>query len=301
MWRDVVQSTLGKFGYEIRRAGGGGAEQAPPGAAGAAGAAKPGKQAGKQAGKKGGKPARGGADAPLPRGVDERDRDILLRARPRTMTSWPKLQALVLAVRYVHEHRIPGDIVECGVWRGGSMQAAALTLLQLGEHRHLHLFDTFEGMPPPGEHDVRHDGTHAQGLLDAADRDAAVWAVADLADVKEAMAEIEWPASHVSYHEGRVEDTIPARAPEQIAILRLDTDWYSSTRHELTHLYDRLVPGGVLIIDDYGHWEGSRRATEEFLAETGAQLLLVPISTGRIAVKPVGASGPGSPGVADAG
>ena len=69
--------------------------------------------------------------------------------------------------------------------------------------------------------------------------------------------------------EGKVEDTIPGEAPEEIAVLRLDTDWYESTKHELEHLYRRLAPGGVLIIDDYGTWEGSKDATDEFLAETG--------------------------------
>lgn len=88
------------------------------------------------------------------------------------------------------------------------------------------------------------------------------------------------------YIKGMVEDTVPVRAPETISILRLDTDWYASTRHELTHLYPRLSSGGVLIIDDYGYWQGSRRAVDEFLAETGARLLLTRISAGRIAVKP---------------
>ena len=326
MWREAIQSTVRRFGYEIRKVDGAPApapaapaperpKAAGPGKAGKAG--KAGKRATEAGAAEPGKPTKGSKQSPLPRGVDERDRDTLLQVRPRTMTSWTKLQALVLATRYIHEHQIPGDIVECGVWRGGSMQAVGLTLKQLGDLRHLHLFDTFEGMPPPGEHDVRHDGEHAQGLLDEADRDAAVWAVADLPDVKQAMAEIGWPEDMVTYHEGLVEDTIPGAAPDRISLLRLDTDWYSSTRHELAHLYDRLVPGGVLIIDDFGHWEGSRRATEEFLAETGAELLLVPISTGRIAVKPHsssraagggagflkgGTAGPGPAlGVADAG
>ena len=76
------------------------------------------------------------------------------------------------------------------------------------------------------------------------------------------------------------------RPPDQIAILRLDTDWYESTRHELVTLYDRLSPGGVLIIDDYGSYQGARAAVEEFIEETGARLLLLPIGPGRIAVKP---------------
>ena len=85
---------------------------------------------------------------------------------------------------------------------------------------------------------------------------------------------------------GRVEETIPEAAPERIAVLRLDTDWYESTRHELEHLFPRLAVGGVLIIDDYGHWQGARRAVDEYLAASGARLLLSRIDyTGRMAVK----------------
>ena len=80
-------------------------------------------------------------------------------------------------------------------------------------------------------------------------------------------------------------DTLPASAPSQIALLRLDTDWYESTRHELEHLYPRLATGGVLIVDDYGHWEGARKATDEHLAAHPALLLSRSDYTGRMAVK----------------
>jgi len=83
-----------------------------------------------------------------------------------------------------------------------------------------------------------------------------------------------------------VEDTVPKEAPDQISILRLDTDWYESTRHELDHLYPRLSSGGVLLIDDYGYWQGSRQAVDEFIERTGARLLLQRMSSGRVAVKP---------------
>src|ERR1051325_10354963 len=87
--------------------------------------------------------------------------------------------------------------------------------------------------------------------------------------------------------EGTVEETIPAQAPERIALLRLDTDWYESTRHELVHLYPRLVPGGVLIIDDYGHWEGARKAVDEYIAQNNLRLFLNRIDyAGRLAIKP---------------
>lgn len=172
------------------------------------------------------------------------------------------------------------------------MQAVALTLLEQGDTtRELHLFDTFEGMPPPTEHDTRTtDGetTAAEDLLAASDKDSLMWAVADLEDVKRGMAEIDYPADKVHYHPGLVEETTPEQAPERIAILRLDTDWYASTLHELDVLYDRLSPGGVLVIDDYDDWNGARKATEEWLAKLGQPLFLAPMATGRIAMKPFG-------------
>lgn len=223
----------------------------------------------------------------LRKDFDDASKDIIKAVRRRTMTSSDKLFGLITAVRYVVEHDIPGDIVECGVWRGGSMQAAAMALLQAGStSRNLYLFDTFEGMPPPSEVDRRRDGRPAAELLASADKDAPVWAIADLDDVRQGMEAVGYPADHVHYVKGMVEHTIPDQAPDAISILRLDTDWYASTRHELTHLYPRLSSGGVLIIDDYGYWQGSRKAVEEFLAETGARLLLTRISGGRLAVKP---------------
>jgi hypothetical protein len=143
-------------------------------------------------------------------------------------------------------------------------------------------------MPPPSERDVRRgDGRAAAELLEAQPRETSkVWAVATLEDVQEGFAQVPYPAERVHFVKGRVEDTIPAAAPERIAILRLDTDWYESTRHELEHLYPRLASGGVLLLDDYGYWEGAREAVDEFLATTGERLLLTRMASGRIAVKP---------------
>lgn len=235
------------------------------------------------------KAAAGPAPLVLPRDYDDQGKAVIERVRPWTMTSPEKLYALLLAVRYVVKHQIPGDVVECGVWRGGSMQAAALTLLEQGEAtRELYLFDTFEGMPPPTAEDLRVDGSSASDLLaaHAQDKNQAIWAYATLEDVQAGMATVPYPSEKVHYCKGMVEDTIPSQAPSTISILRLDTDWYASTKHELEHLYDRLSPGGVLLIDDYGWWQGSRQAVDEFLAETGARLLLTRMAEGRIAVKP---------------
>jgi hypothetical protein len=222
-----------------------------------------------------------------PARFDPQARDIIRAVRPRTMTAPEKLFALIVATRYVTDHAIPGAVVECGVWRGGSMQAVARTLLARGVlDRDLHLFDTFEGMPPPTARDRRPDGKLASELLASRPRTQKVWAVAGLEDVRAGMAETGYPAERVHLHRGRVEDTLPSQAPDEIALLRLDTDWHQSTKHELEHLYHRVPSGGIVIFDDYGFWQGAREAVDEFLDRTRAPVLLVPVASGRIRVKP---------------
>jgi hypothetical protein len=127
-------------------------------------------------------------------------------------------------------------------------------------------------------------------MLAATEKDSAVWAYATLEDVKQAMDETAFPAERIHYYKGKVEDTIPEHIPDKISILRLDTDWYESTRHELDHLYPRLSPGGVLLLDDYGWWDGARRAVDEWLEETGHPLLLMRMDVGRLAIKPMDGS-----------
>jgi len=227
---------------------------------------------------------------PLPADFDPGAAAIIDRVRAHTMTSPERLFALIQAVRHVEAASIQGDIVECGVWRGGSMMAAALTLLQCSDaQRSLHLFDTFEGMSPPTEFDVAVDGQHASKLLSkprSADPESP-WCYAGLDDVRGAMSSTGYPSARINYVQGRVEDTIPGNAPAKIALLRLDTDWYQSTRHELEHLYPLLSPGGVLVIDDYGHWAGCRKAVDEYLEAHRIKLLLNRVDyTGRMAVKP---------------
>ncbi len=213
---------------------------------------------------------------------------IIEKVAPFTMTSHERIAALCHAVDYVTKHNIPGDIVECGVWRGGSMMAAALTLLGANDvARSLYLFDTFEGMPPPTEVDrAASSGKSAALLLEEADESSLIWAHAPLDDVRANLASTNYPADRIRFIRGRVEDTIPREAPQKIVLLRLDTDWYASTRHELIHLYPKLSVGGVLVVDDYGHWEGARQAVDEYINDNRLPILLQRIDyTGRIAVK----------------
>jgi hypothetical protein len=224
----------------------------------------------------------------FPFDFDEADKELYRRIGPYTMTTPPRVYALVRAVEYAVTRGVPGAIVECGVWRGGSMMAAALTLLRLGvADRELYLYDTFAGMPPPTEADTTRSGERAADLLAENDEDSHIWAIASLSDVRAAVLSTDYPEPQIHFVEGLVEETLPASAPEEIAILRLDTDWYRSTKHELEQLYPRLAPGGVLILDDYGHWQGARRAVDEYFEEEHITLLLNRVDgTARIGVKP---------------
>lgn len=209
-----------------------------------------------------------------------------------SMTSIERLNGLCEAVRYIEQAGIEGDFVECGVWRGGSMMAIAKMCTQLGDtDRQLHLFDTFEGMSKPTEVDVSLNGETADDLLAAESIEDAtsVWCVSGLEEVKSNMASTNYPPARVHYHVGKVEETVPEQAPAKIALLRLDTDWYESTRHEMEHLFPRLVDGGVLIIDDYGHWAGARRAVDEYLKEHAIGMMLHRLDyTGRLGIRHMG-------------
>lgn len=208
-----------------------------------------------------------------------------------TCGSAERIVGVVNAVKYVVENRIPGSIVECGVWRGGSMMAAAATLVNLKEtSRDIYLFDTYEGMSEPTEKDVMFDGQKASTLLNTSERKEGVinyWCIAGIEDVTRNVTSTGYPKEKLHFVKGKVEDTIPKNAPDQIALLRLDTDWYESTAHELEHLYPRVAPNGVVIIDDYGHWQGAREAVDEYLAKQKFRPLLHRQDyTGRCLVKP---------------
>lgn len=223
------------------------------------------------------------------RDVSPADLAILRRAAPFTMTSVARQVALLDAVRYVVQRGVAGGFVECGVWRGGSAMIVALALEQLGvRDRDIHLFDTFEGMTPPTDVDTSLDGQSAREQLDTQSKGDAssVWCCASLDEVRENMASTGYPSERVHFVPGPVERTIPDAAPTAISLLRLDTDWYESTRHEMHHLFPRVSPAGVLIIDDYGHWRGARKAVDEHLLEQPTRYLMHRIDyTGRLLVK----------------
>jgi O-methyltransferase len=174
------------------------------------------------------------------------------------------------------------------VWRGGSTMLSAMALVASREtSREIWLYDTYEGMSAPTEHDRDWRGISAQELMKKSEheKEMSVWCYSSLDEVRGNMARTGYPADRTHFIKGKVEDSIPGQAPAKIALLRLDTDFYESTYHELQHLFPRLSPGGALIVDDYGHWAGARKATDQFFAELPTPPLLHRIDyTGRIAI-----------------
>jgi len=202
---------------------------------------------------------------------------IWKQVAPYTMTSPERIYTLIEAVRYVVKSGIPGAFVECGVWRGGSAMAMTASLLECGNTaREVYLYDTFAGMSVPTQYDVNLVGKSAQEkhLSTLIGDGVSNWALSPIDEVKANVSQVPYPASMIHFVQGKVEDTIPVTIPEQISLLRLDTDWYESTKHELEHLFPRLAPNGVIIIDDYGHWQGSRKAVDEYFTNKKHVVLL---------------------------
>jgi len=174
--------------------------------------------------------------------------------RPYTMASTARLRGLYRAVEHVVSHNIPGDLVECGTAQGGSAALLGLTITRLGGRRRLWVFDTFEGLPPPSSADP--------------DREIAELYVGsgrgDLENVRALFARTGI-LPDCTLVKGLFQETLPVADVSRIAVLHLDGDWYESIKVCLDYLYDRVSLGGVIQIDDYGHWAGARKAVDEFL------------------------------------
>lgn len=215
------------------------------------------------------------------------------RVKPFTMTSPERGYALWCAINTIVDNNMPGAIVECGVWRGGSVMLAALTLIQRGAaNRDLILFDTFKGMTAPGPEDLDLYGRRAESLMRGTHGEEIaelVHASAPLEAVRAAIAATGYDMRLVRFVEGDVRETLSHTQTLRISLLRLDTDFYDSTLAELRHLYPRLIQGGILIIDDYGHWSGAKKAVEDYFSDPAVPysrpMLWAIDYTGRGAVK----------------
>lgn len=183
------------------------------------------------------------------------DSEIIDRVRPYTSLSRERIENILALTERVIKEKIPGSLAEVGVWKGGAIMAMALKCKQMGEVRDIHVYDTFSGMTSPTDADVDLDGNSAKGIFDI------VRCYVPFDEVKRNIDSVEYP--NIVYHKGDITKADPESFP-RFALLRLDTDWYESTRFELAHMEPKVSPYGFVIVDDYGHWKGSRRAVDEF-------------------------------------
>jgi len=223
--------------------------------------------------------------------ISEADKAIFhyVRANRLSTSSDERLYATIMACRHVVEHGIDGDFVECGVWRGGNSVIAAGVFTAMKTDRSAWLFDTFAGMTAPTEADVNFRGEVAEGKFRASQRSGYNdWCYAPLEEVTANFKKVGLLSDRIKFIKGDVTQTLAdsGRLPERISVLRLDTDWYESTKAELEVLYPRLSTGGILIIDDYGHWGAARKAVDEYFAQHARPFLQYIDHTARIAVKP---------------
>lgn len=193
-----------------------------------------------------------------------------------TMTGIESLFSLYQIVNYVLKNNVPGDFVECGVWKGGCSMVMGYMLEENKiNDRRIYMYDTFEGMTEAGENDIDLNGNFAKMLMEKSkktDIKNTIWCYSPIEEVKSNLSKTNYEL--LEFIKGRVEDTIPGKVPEKISILRLDTDFYESTYHELKYLYPLLQKGGILLIDDYGHWKGARKVVDKYFSEMNINPLL---------------------------
>ena len=170
-----------------------------------------------------------------------------------------------------------GSIVECGTWRGG-MSAGMIEAA--GLHRTFHFFDSFEGLPPAGEY----DGERAKEFQN--DTSSPTYydnCTASLEEFEETMSMTRCPGKNIGIHKGFFDNTLPEFSCPPIAALRLDGDWYESTMVCLEKFWDYILPGGLILIDDYYAWEGCSRAVHVFLVKREAKEHIRQGPIGRVA------------------
>lgn len=207
---------------------------------------------------------------------------IYLKCKDFTITPKERMYSVYKAVEYIIKSGIKGDFVECGVWKGGSAMVMAYALLKFGEtKRNIYLYDTYGGMSELTKDDISISGSSATRLYK---KEEKMTLCPPLEEVKRNLFSTRYPKDKLIFIKGKVEDTIPKRMPKKIALLRLDTDWYESTKHELLHLFPVLTEKGVLLLDDYGYWLGSKKAVDEYFSNKPILLNRIDY-TGRTGVK----------------
>jgi len=188
--------------------------------------------------------------------------EIYSKCKQYTLTSKERVHTLCTCINDIVDSNIDGDFVECGVYMGGSIIAMMLALQEKpNKQKSIHLYDTFQGMTNPTKEDFDLNNTHANSIMSRPTIKCKCLVDTVKANIKSV---VNYPEELTHYHIGDVAQTLLSDLPEQISLLRLDTDFYESTKIELDILYPRLIAGGYLIIDDYGHWKGCKQAVDEY-------------------------------------
>ncbi len=220
--------------------------------------------------------------------------EIYEKAKEHTLIDIESCYANYSIINYLEQNNIEGDIVECGVWKGGSSMVMAQTLIKRGNtKRKIYMYDTYEGMSEPTEHDINASRNRPASQMFSEMRESNIfmygetnWCKSSLENVKSNMLKTNYPMDNIIFVKGKVEDTIPQVIPQKIAFLRLDTDWYESTKHELRYLYPLLVKNSACVIDDYYPWEGCRKAVDEYFETLEYKPLLLRIHCTATFLKP---------------
>lgn len=186
--------------------------------------------------------------------------DFTKIVKPFSMTSEKRIIALYESLEHIRINNINGDLVECGVWKGGNILGMMEYCHFHKMNKHIWLYDTFSGMTEPSSNDTDLFNNPANAILES------VKCYCSLDDVKKNLSLSGYSLNNISYIVGNIIDTLkqPSNLPQKISLLRLDTDWYDSTLVELQVLFPILEKGGILMIDDYGHWQGCKKATDEY-------------------------------------
>lgn len=204
-------------------------------------------------------------------GLTDKEYDTIKSVRDYTMLDQSNICALIDSVQYLIKNNVEGCFVECGIWKGGAVMTMIKTLQNLGiNNKEFYLYDTFEGMSNPTEFDLTYLKKSATKALDSLVRFTKI----SLDEARTNILKTGYDKSKIHFFKGKVEDTLPKNSPDKIALLRLDTDFYESTKAELEYLFPKLSKGGIVIIDDYAFWLGSRKATDEYLEKNKIQIHL---------------------------
>jgi len=196
--------------------------------------------------------------------IDEENKKLIESVGEYTMTPLIRRWALIKSLHYINKNKLTGDIVECGIWKGGNLFLSKRIQDKYSTNikRNFYGYDTFEGMPEPSIH----DGLKIINIYNNFKKKNTPWVKASLDEVKNLSKQYFNDLNIIKLIKGKVETTLLDKnnLPNKIALLRLDTDFYESTKVELKTLYPLLVEKGVLIIDDYGDFPGCRKAVDEF-------------------------------------